>query len=235
MNEKEMSLVEHLSDLRKTLIIGLGSWFLGIIIAWFFKDKVLAFISSSLPNGTLVYFSPLEMFTTDLKLSMILGFIIMSPIIFYSVWWFLAPGLYENEQKFVKRWMPVIVLLFFIGAFFSVKVILPFVLHFFVFHTTSFAIPKLAVSKFISFYFLTIVFFGLMFQLPLVLSLLVLLDIVSYQTLKRVRKFFYILIFLFIGFISPPDLLSQGVMFIPLMILFEIGMFISSRLRPMKF
>ncbi|AEE14856.1 Sec-independent protein translocase, TatC subunit [Thermodesulfobium narugense DSM 14796] len=235
MNEKEMSLIEHLNDLRKTLIIGLGSWFVGIIIAWFFKDKVLTYISSSLPKGTLVYFSPLEMFTTDLKLSMILGFIIMSPIIFYSIWWFLAPGLYENEQKFVKRWMPVMVILFFIGTLFSSKIILPFVLNFFIFHSTSYAVAKLSIAKFISFYFLTIVFFGLMFQLPLVLSLLILLNIVSYPTLKKLRKFFYILIFLFIGFISPPDLFSQGIMFIPLMLLFEIGMFISSKLKPMKF
>lgn len=235
MNEKEMSLVDHLNDLRKTLIIGFGSWFVGAVIAWFFKDKALDFITSSMPKGTLVYFSPLEMFTTDIKLSMVLGFIIMSPIIFYCIWWFLAPGLYENEQKFVKRWMPVMVLLFFIGAIFSAKIILPFVLNFFLFHTTTFAIPKLAITNFISFYFLTIIFFGLMFQLPLVLSLLILLNIVSYPTLKKLRKFFYIVIFLFIGFISPPDLFSQGIMFIPLMILFEIGMFISSRLKPMKF
>jgi sec-independent protein translocase protein TatC len=173
-----------------------------------------------------------EGFLTYLKVSMISGFVLASPWIFYQVWLFVAAGLYPTERRYVYRYLPASLGLFLGGAVFCYYVVLPFVLAFLLgFNRELGLVPQIRLSEWIGFAVLLPVMFGVSFQLPLVMLLLERLGIVDVKTYREKRRMAILVNSIISMLLMPGDPVSMLAMMIPLMVLYELGVWMCS-IRP---
>lgn len=219
-NLKEMGLLDHLEELRSTLIASLIAWVGASAILWFFSARILEFLIDHLPVKELYFFAPGEAFMVRTKLSFILGILVSVPYLLFRAWRFVSPGLFRKEKSLV---FPVIVLsvaLFYLGLAFAYWVMMPLVLKFFVTFGTQSLTPMLSVEKYFSFVAKLSFAFGLVFQLPLVVILLTWMGVVSARTLLGQWRWAVIIIFIVSAVLTPPDPISQVFMAIPLCVLY---------------
>lgn len=227
--EKKQPFIEHLIELRSCLIKAFIGWIIASILVYFCSDKILEFLinplRSHLPSTQKVYFKTLpEVFSTEIKVSVILGFIIGSPFIFYQLWSFVAPGLYPHEKKWVKITVFFSSFSFLLGDIVAYYLFLPFILKFFYSFGEQFLIFKPFLKEYVNFLLKIFLIFGIFFQVPSVIFLLNLLEIVSLDQLKKFRPFAAILSFLLASIITTGvDPLYQILLALPLTVLYEIG------------
>jgi sec-independent protein translocase protein TatC len=172
---------------------------------------------------TLIYTGLPEAFFTFLKVSFLSGLMIASPVIIYQFWMFVAPGLYDREKRLM---IPIVLLssLFFIGgALFGYFIVFPFGFQFFLGFATETIRPMPSMKEYLSFSAKLLLAFGLVFELPLVLTFLARLGIVSVPFLKKNRKYALLLFFVGAAILTPPDVVTQIMMALPLMLLYEIS------------
>jgi sec-independent protein translocase protein TatC len=217
---KEMGLLDHLEELRSTLVALLIAWVGVSTVLWFFSAPILEFLIHRLPAKNLYFFAPSEAFMVRTKLSFILGILVAFPYILYRVWRFVSPGLFKNEKSLVFPIVVISVVLFYLGLFFSYWVMMPVVLKFFVTFGTSSLTPMLSVERYFSFVAKLSFAFGLVFQLPLVLLLLTWIGIVSPHTLLAQWRWAVIIIFCVAAVLTPPEPVSQVCMAVPLCVLY---------------
>lgn len=222
---KEMPFLEHLEELRKRLIKSIFFVILFSIIAYFFSEQLIDFISRPIPN---VYFtSPTEAFAVRIKLSIIVGIFASVPIIFYQAWQFIVPGLLEKEVKMV---VPVIIfstLFFALGAVFCFFLVLPIGINFLLGFQTEKLKPWIKIGDYISFVSYMTLAFGAVFELPVVSFFLGKLGIISAQTLKSGRRYAVVVILIIAAFLTPgPDIFSQVLLAGPLYILYEVSIIV---------
>lgn len=173
-----------------------------------------------------------EGFMTYLKVSLVAGFVVASPWIFYQIWLFVAAGLYPHERKYVHLYLPMALGLFLGGAVFCFYAVLPFVLDFLLgFNTKLGIVPQIRLSEWISFALLLPVMFGLSFELPLVMVLLERLQILDVNTYREKRRMAILVIAILSMFLTPGEPISMMSMMIPLVILYEFGIWLCS-IRP---
>ena len=219
-NLKEMGLLDHLEELRSTLIASLIAWVGASAILWFFSGPILEFLISHLPAKDLYFFAPGEAFMVRTKLSFLFGILVSFPYLLFRAWRFVSPGLFRKEQSLV---FPVIVLsvaLFYLGLAFAYWVMMPLVLKFFVTFGTESLTPMLSVEKYFSFVAKLSFAFGLVFQLPLVVIILTWLGVVSARTLLGQWRWAILIIFIVAAILTPPDPISQVCMAVPLCVLY---------------
>jgi sec-independent protein translocase protein TatC len=219
-NLKEMGLLEHLEELRSTLIASLVAWIGASIIVWFFSERILDFLIRHLPVKDLYFFAPGEAFMVRMKLSFILGILVSVPYLLFRVWRFVSPGLFRKEKGLVFPVIVLSVVLFYLGLVFAYWVMMPLVLRFFVTFGTESLTPMLSVEKYFSFVAKLSFAFGLVFQLPLVVILLTWMGVVSARTLLAQWRWAIIIIFSVSAVLTPPDPISQVCMAIPLCVLY---------------
>lgn len=219
-NLKEMGLLEHLEELRSTLIALLVAWVGASAILWFFSAPILEFLIHHLPVKDLYFFAPGEAFMVRTKLSFILGILVSFPYLLFRVWRFVAPGLFRKEKSLVSPVVVLSVVLFYLGLLFAYWVMMPLVLRFFVTFGTASLTPMLSVEKYFSFVAKLAFAFGLVFQLPLVVILLTWMGVVSPRTLLSQWRWAIIIIFSVAAILTPPDPISQICMAVPLCVLF---------------
>jgi sec-independent protein translocase protein TatC len=235
MNEAiEKPLIEHLKELRKRLVYCAFALVLSSLFSYLFvKDiyqflvKPLADILGNSGDRKMIFTNLTEAFFTYLRLSVFSGIILSFPIIAYQVYSFCAPGLYKNEKRFFIPFIFVGPILFFIGASFVYYFLFPTAWKFFL----SFEIPsgngslpimlEAKISEYLSLVTALILAFGITFQLPLLVVLLVKIGLVDVNGLKKFRKFAFIIILTVAAFITPPDVFSQLALAIPLYLLYE--------------
>lgn len=165
-----------------------------------------------------------EGFMTYLKVSLVAGAVVASPWIFYQIWLFVAAGLYPHERKYVHFYLPVALALFLGGAFFCFYVVLPFVLNFLLgFNVKLGIVPQIRLSEWISFALMLPVMFGLSFELPVVMLLLERLQIVDVATYREKRRIAILAIAFLSMLLTPADPMSMMAMMAPLIILYEVG------------
>ncbi|MBA3316413.1 MAG: twin-arginine translocase subunit TatC [Planctomycetaceae bacterium] len=175
-----------------------------------------------------------EGFMTYLKVSLVAGFVLASPWIFYQIWLFVAAGLYPHERKYVHFYLPVALVLFLGGAFFCFYVVLPFVLDFLLGYNTKLGIvPQIRLSEWISFALLLPVMFGLSFELPVVMLLLERIQIVDVATYREKRRMAILVIAILSMLLTPADPMSMMAMMVPLVLLYELGIWMC-RLSPVN-
>jgi sec-independent protein translocase protein TatC len=173
-----------------------------------------------------------EGFITYLKVSLVAGFVLSSPWIFYQIWLFVAAGLYPHERRYVHMYLPIALALFLGGAFFCFYIVLPFVLDFLLgFNTRMGIVPQIRLSEWISFALLLPVMFGLSFELPLAMLLLERIGIFDVQTYREKRRMAILVIAILAMMLTPAEPISMIAMMVPLVLLYELGIWMCG-LRP---
>ncbi len=219
-NLKEMHLLDHLEELRSTLVWAFLAWVIASIVLWFFSRQILDFLISTLPVKNLYFYSPVEAFMVRMKLSFLFGFLVAFPYVFFRIWLFVSPGLFSKERHFAMPLVVSSVVLFYTGIVFSYFVMMPIVLNFFLQFGSNYLMPLLSVEKYFSFVGKLCFAFGVVFQLPLVVIMLSWMGIVSARTMLRQWRWVIIVIFIVSAVLTPPDPISQIVMAVPLCVLY---------------
>lgn len=225
--DSRLTLVEHLRELRKRLIISIIAIIAGAVLCFNFIEEIVELIMRPGQGLDFIYLSPPELFIAYIKISLVLGLIISLPVVLYQIWMFVQPGLKDNERKLASLILIVGILFFLIGVTFAYLVVIPMTINFFLEMTAENIEPLFSFNNYVSFISSIILSFGLVFELPLVVILLTQLGFVTPRLLKKSRKFVILGIFIIAAILTPPDLVSQTLMAIPMLILFEVSIIIS--------
>lgn len=225
MTDKQFTIVEHLAELRKSLIICFASIFAGAVICYAVHEKLLGFLMK--PAGKLVFIAPHEAFIAYIKISLLAGVFLSLPVIIWQVWKFVSIALTSSEKKYIFYYMPFFFFLFFGGSAFAYFLILPLGMRFLLGFATETLQPMISVSKYISFAGMILLTFGVVFELPLVMMFLTKIHIVTPQFLKAKRKVSLIVIFIVAALLTPPDMITQCLMAGPLIVLYEVSILLS--------
>jgi len=229
----KMSLTEHLIELRKRLTNALIAVGIGFFVCYYFKDWLFAVITKpltdALPKSSyLIYTGLTQAFFTYMKIAFFASLILTSPFIIYQVWKFISPALLPKEKKYVVPFVFFSTLLFLSGITFGYFVVLPPAFEFFVSFNNRYLQAMISFSDYLSFLVTFLLGFGLSFQLPILIFFLAKLGIVTDKLLSKNRKYAILLIFVVAAVLTPsPDALSQILMAIPLMFLYEVSIFVA--------
>ncbi|MDI6872008.1 MAG: twin-arginine translocase subunit TatC [Bacillota bacterium] len=229
--EETMTIVEHLEELRRRLIVSLFALAAGAVVGWFQSGRVIHHLAQQ--AGYLVFFHPTEAFFAHLEVAAAVGLIIASPIVLGQLWLFIVPGLLPKEVRFFKRWVPWVIGLFVGGMVFGYLAVYPVALKFF-FRMGRDLTPALAVQRYLGFLWTWIFPFGLMFELPLVLVVLAKLGVVTAARLRQGRKYFLFGAYVIAVFIAPSELVLQLLIAIPLLVLYQLSIPIVARVKPVQ-
>jgi sec-independent protein translocase protein TatC len=206
----------------------------GFILCYAFVDHIFNILAAPLTNelmpkgGSLIFTSVAEAFFTYMKVALIAGIIVTSPFIVYQIWAFVAPGLYQKEKRYVVPFVLGSTLFFVLGILFGYYVAIPVGFKFLLGYATDIIKPMPSMKEYLSFSLKFLLACGLVFEFPVVLVLLSKIGIVDAKMLARQRKYALLLIFVFAAVVTPsPDLISQVLMAVPLVGLYEVSILLS--------
>jgi sec-independent protein translocase protein TatC len=228
---KEEGFVTHLVELRDRLVKAAASLivvFLGLV---YWAPDIYSILATpminSLPAGTSMIATDVTApFFVPMKVTMMVAFIIALPYILYQAWAFIAPGLYEHEKKLAAPIILSSFVLFLLGMAFA---------YFFVFvaaYTPTGVQMATDIDKYLSFVITLFLVFGLSFETPVVEMVLVRLGMVSIEKLKNFRSYFIVIAFVIAAIVTPPDVISQFMLAVPMILLYELGIFMSRWITP---
>lgn len=227
IEDKDESIISHIEAFREMLIKCISCLGIFIIPILFVAPKCLNLLIKLLirdNNIALNYFSPVEVFLLQIKLALVIDVILCFPYIARQVWKFFAPALYDHEKKFIKSIVFTSSTLFILGALFCLFVILPLIINFGMSFATQNIKAVLGISNVINLSLWLTLAFGLMFQLPLITYSLIKSGFVEYKTFENMRPYVIVTILIIAGILTPPDILSQVLLFTPTYLLFELGL-----------
>ncbi len=231
--EHKMSLTEHLVELRKRLTNSLIALGIGFGVCYYYKDWIFDIVTRPLTqvlpkNSYLIYTGLTEAFFTYMKVAFFASLIITSPFILYQIWKFIAPGLLPKEKKYVVPFVISSSGLFITGVLFGYFIALPPAFEFFVSFNNQYLQAMLSFKDYLSLFVTFLLGFGLSFELPIFIFFLTKLGIVNSEKLSKQRRYTILIIFVVAAILTPsPDALSQILMAIPLMFLYEVSIFVS--------
>ncbi|MBO8178819.1 twin-arginine translocase subunit TatC [Aeribacillus pallidus] len=230
MSQKDMTIYEHISELRKRLIIVVVFFVLSTIVSFFFVEPIIKYLqmadeAKELTMNAFRITDPLKIY---FQMAFFLAFVLSSPVLLYQLWAFVSPGLYERERKVTLSYIPISVLLFLGGLSFAYFILFPFVVDFMLKISANLNIQQvIGINEYFQFLFQITIPFGFLFQLPVVMLFLTRLGIITPMMMAKVRKYAYFVLLVIAAFITPPDLMSHLMVTIPLFILYEISIWIS--------
>ena len=236
LDDRQLPLLDHLIELRNRLIYACAAIFAGFALCYLFADHIYAFLVQPLADiyqgetgRRMIYTGLTEAFFTYLKVAFWAGAFLTFPIVAAQLWLFIAPGLYRNEKQAFLPFLVATPILFFMGGAIAYYVVFPLAWRFFVSFETAGAPESLPielearVGEYLSLVMKMIFAFGLSFQLPVALTLMGRVGLVSSEGLARNRKFAIVGVFTVAAIITPPDVISQVTLAIPLLLLYEIS------------
>jgi sec-independent protein translocase protein TatC len=231
----EGTLISHLLELRDRLLKAIVAVILGAIPCLYFADTLFTFAAQPLidrlPKGTsLIATGVFSTFMTPFKLSLFAGLFVAMPIVIYQLWAFVAPGLYRHEKRFAVPMLLSAVVLFYVGVAFAYFLVFPVIFEFFVNATPKGVAMSPDIAQYLSFMMTMFLSFGVAFEVPVVVMLLVITGIVSIDKLKAARGYVLVGMFIVAAILTPPDPLSQTIMAVPMYLLFEGGLLMSRML-----
>jgi sec-independent protein translocase protein TatC len=224
-----MSLGEHLEELRMRLLLALAGLAVGLIICLFFGKYIITFVKAPYTlvmgqEAVLTTLAPAEVLISYIRISLISGLIISSPWVFYQVWMFIAVGLYPQEKKYVYMAIPFSAALFVLGALFFVFAVAPICIRFFIKFSDMLGLSRnWTLQYYVSFITHLMLVFGIAFQTPTAIFFLNRTGLVSLKALSNSRKYVILVIVIVAAMATPPDVVSQIALAIPLYMLFELG------------
>lgn len=241
-------LTEHLGELRNRILVSLialaiafGFCFnysedifrlltspLHYTLSFSLDNPYISFIPSAHPDINLVFLAPAEALWMHIKISFISAFIISSPLVFFEIWRFIAPGLMEKERKYALPFVITTTFLFLIGSLFCFILVLPFAMNFLLTYKTENLTPMISVGSYIDLCLKFILSFGAIFELPVILVFLTKMGIVTTDFLAKNRKYAVLIAFIAAALLTPtPDAFNQTLMAVPIIILYEVGILAS--------
>ena len=246
MENSKLPLKEHLSELRKRILISLTVLFIAFLFIFNYSEELFNILVFPLKSEikldvknpyihiinktpvSLVFLAPAEAFWMHMKVSFLASFIFVLPVIFYQIWKFISPGLLAKEKKYLMPFIFSSTILFLAGALFCFVIVLPFAMTFLLGYKTGSLTPMISVGSYVDFCMKLILAFGAIFELPLAIIFLAKLGIVSPAGLAKNRKYAILLSFVAAATLTPtPDAFNQTLMAVPIIILYEIGILLS--------
>ena len=222
-DETDESVIPHLEELRQRIIYSLISIIPTTVVCFFFAPHIINFLRKPY-GGKLIFISPPEAFIVNIKVAIGGGIILAFPFIAYQMWRFVAPGLYPNEKKIFIGLMLLSCVLFAAGVSFCYFYIVPLAFKFLLKFSYDWFQPMFTVGRYFSFLFKLMIAFGVVFQTPIVVLFLILTGVTSVEALSRYRKHIWVASFIIGAVLTPPDVLSQVMMALPLILLFELSL-----------
>ena len=243
---KEMSLIDHLTELRKRLLWSFIYIIIIFVICFYFASDLFYFLAKPLVNllkvdegQGFIYTALQEAFFTELKIAFFFALFFAFPLIAIQIWKFIAPGLYRHEKNAFLPFLIATPILFFAGGAMVYYLIAPLAWNFFLSYQnmSSAGVPirlEAKMGEYLSLMMRFIFAFGLAFQLPVVLGLMAKVGIVGYQSLKKFRKYAIVIAFLSAAFLTPPDPFSQISLALPIILLYEVSIYIAKIIQKNK-
>lgn len=231
--DRPMTLRDHFRELRKRFFYAFLCAVAGFSVCYPFAKEIsevlLQPLILAMPKGTsFIYTTPAEAFFTELKIAFVAGIFVTSPLIFYQIWAFVAPGLYKEEKMYVLPVSFFSAAFFIGGGLFCYLVVFPLAFAFFMSYSTGFLQAMLAISSTLSFVLQLLLAFGLVFELPLFVFFLARLGIVTADMMRKFRRYAILVMVIVAAILTPPDVMSQTLMAGPLLILYELSIFIAA-------
>jgi len=236
---EKQPFMSHLEELRKRLVICAISVGIGFVIAYFFSERLFQILvmplKQNMEEGQQLIFTNLpEMFFAYLKTALVAGILASAPIIFYQIYMFVAPGLYRNEKRLVVPFVIASTLLFVGGSLFGYFVVFPFGFRFFLGFANAYIQALPSVKEYFSFAIKLLFAFGVVFELPVVAFFLGKMGILTPEFMRRKRKYAILLTFAMGAILTPPDVVTQCMMAVPLIVLYEISILVVRMTRSGK-
>jgi sec-independent protein translocase protein TatC len=240
--EKHMSFLEHLEELRWTVIWVVIATVAGMGVVWHFSDRVIDLLSTDLArivegaigeggNYRLHVFEVSEAFITKIKISLLLGFLLALPFNVFKVWQFLSPGLLKGERKLLSPLIALSTVLFYSGVAFAYLVMVKLSVAF-LFRLKPAAVDTtVRMGSYVTFVTKFCLTFGLVFQVPLVLALLSMVGVVKPEQIRASWRYAIVVIVIISALLTPPDVLSQILMAVPVLFLYWLGYFLAVLFR----
>ncbi|MDO7347876.1 twin-arginine translocase subunit TatC [Bacillus stercoris] len=230
MKVNQMSLLEHIAELRKRLLIVALAFVVFFIAGFFLAKPIIVYLQETdeAKQLTLNAFNLTDPLYVFMQFAFIIGIVLTSPVILYQLWAFVSPGLYEKERKVTLSYIPISILLFLAGLSFSYYILFPFVVDFMKRISQDLNVNQvIGINEYFHFLLQLTIPFGLLFQMPVILMFLTRLGIVTPIFLAKIRKYAYFTLLVIAALITPPELLSHMMVTVPLLILYEISILIS--------
>lgn len=246
INDKEMPLLDHLAELRRRLLWSAVAFLIAFLICYHFAPRIYEFLAAPLAHALeargqkpeLIYTALYEAFFTYIKVAIFGAAFLSFPVVASQLWLFIAPGLYKREKRAMLPFLIVTPVLFFLGGALAYYVIFPTAWKFFLsFQNTApgsdVQIDLMAkVSDYLSLVMKLIFAFGLSFELPVLLTLLGKVGIITSASLRKYRRYAYVGCFILAAILTPPDILTQCGLAGPLILLYEISVFSVKMVEP---
>jgi sec-independent protein translocase protein TatC len=235
----EGTLISHLLELRDRLLRAFIAVILAFIPLAFFANEVFTFVATPLiaqlpKDSSLIATSVISPFMTPFKLAFFVGLFVAMPYVLYQVWAFVAPGLYKHEKRFAFPLLVSSIVLFYCGIAFAYFAVFPVMFEFFA-NTTPAGVRMMTdITSYMDFVLTMFLCFGLAFEVPVVVVLLVLTGLVKVEKLAEIRGYVLIGIFVIAALLTPPDAISQTIMAVPMYLLYEGGIVMARLMRRMR-
>ena len=227
----EGTLLSHLLELRSRLFKMFGAVFLVFLALLPFSKKLFNYIAQPLvsvvPNGELLALNPVSPLTATIALTFYLALFIAMPVILYQVWAFVAPGLYLREKRFAFPLLATSIVLFFVGMAFAYYVVFPLIFGFVSTFTPETVNYQPDMTAYVSFVMMVVLVFGFAFETPVATVLLVMTGLTTTEKLCRARPYVFLGAFVIGMLLTPPDVISQTMLAVPVYLLYELGIFMS--------
>jgi len=229
-----MPFLEHLGELRTRIIRSAIAILAGLAIALNFTDRIMKFVRRpfdvAAPGQKLVFLTPTEAFWVYMKVALIAGLILAMPVILYQIWAFISPGLHTHEKRYAVPFVLIGSTFFLFGAAFALFVVIPFAMRFLVSFPGPDLAPMISIGSYVDFVLKFTLAFGAVFELPVVITILARLGVVTPKMLSKNRKYAILVNFILAAVLTPtPDIFNQTLMAGPLCLLYELGI-ISARI-----
>jgi len=226
--EDKTPFTEHLTELRDRLVRCFIAVGVGFVVAYCFKEKLFEILMAPLvtamgENQKMIFTGLPEAFFTYLKVALLTGVVAAVPVLFYEFWMFISPGLYRQEKKFLIPVVLLSIVFFAIGSSFGYFIVFPYGFQFFLGFSSDTIQAMPSMKEYLGFASKMLLAFGFVFELPLVITFMARMGLVSVDFLCKNRKYAVLIFFAGSALITPPDVVTQIMMAIPLMILYEIS------------
>ena len=230
-------LKPHIADLRKRLMVSGAALIVAFFCCFFFYEPILEWMmlpaKAILPAGSsMVAIEIQETFFTALKVAFFSGFIVSLPVIFWQLWLFLAPGLYEHEKKLVIPFVFFATLMFLVGSSFAYYIVVPYGFDFLINFGSTVVTVFPSIGKYVGFFTKLLIGFGIAFELPVITFFLAKIGLVDDKMLKDFFKYAVVIIFIVASLLTPPDVLTQFLMAGPLIFLYIVSIYIAKVFNP---
>jgi sec-independent protein translocase protein TatC len=230
-------LKPHIAELRSRLLKIIAALFIAFFVCFAFWEPILEWISAPLKEalnegGKVIAYKMGEQFFTAVLVSFFTALLISLPIIFYQIWAFVAPGLYANEKRFAAPFVICATIMFLLGSAFAYYIVFPYGFKYLVNFGESIVISMISIGEYLSFFLKLIFGFGLSFELPVACFFLAKIGLIDDESLKGFFRYAIVIIFVIAAILTPPDILTQFMMAVPMILLYAVSILIVRMVNP---